>query len=96
MMCQTYTIGYYPKLDNTTSCFNGDIAGYALVGSIYQKCHNNCLACTDKSTPTVMKSSFCKIGLYLAFDNDKLLSSRGCAWILLGQWNDVQKMLHIL
>jgi hypothetical protein len=68
MMCQTCLTGYYPKSDNTTRCFNGDIAGYALVGSIYQKCHKNCQACTDSSTPTDMKCSSCKSGLYPALD----------------------------
>jgi hypothetical protein len=49
MLCKPYSCisGYYPKIDNTTSCFNGDIEGYYFDGSIYQKCYLTCLTCTN-------------------------------------------------
>jgi hypothetical protein len=57
MLCKTCKTGYYPKYDNMTSCFNGKIPGYTLVGSIYQKepdCYSPCKTCTGiPSNPSI-------------------------------------------
>jgi hypothetical protein len=44
--CLNCLSNYYNKVDNTSSCFTGNQNYYYFDGSIYQKCHANCLTCT--------------------------------------------------
>jgi hypothetical protein len=75
MECKTNScvIGYYPKEDNMTSCFKGDIFGYALEGSIYKKkieppCYSLCKTCTgypsDPKIDMMCKPGSCQDGYY--------------------------------
>jgi hypothetical protein len=49
MMCKSNSCiaNYYPKVDNMTSCFTGDILYYYFDGAIYQKCYPSCLTCNN-------------------------------------------------
>jgi hypothetical protein len=76
MLCNSNSCidGYYPKEDNMTSCYQGAVSGYTLVGSIYKKnpiCYSLCTTCTgyptDQSIDMLCKQ--CVKGYYPKEDN---------------------------
>jgi hypothetical protein len=64
MLCEANSCisWYYPKIDNITSCFEGDIEKYYFDGSIYQKCYSSCKSCD--TTPGNDDNHQCKTCLY--------------------------------
>jgi hypothetical protein len=72
MLCQPNTciFSYYPTIDNMTSCFSGDIAGYYFDGTIYQKCYSSCQTCQDiAGTYDNHQCKTCLINYYPKVDN---------------------------
>jgi hypothetical protein len=43
--CTTCKTGYYPKSDNTSSCFTGTVPQYFLSASMYMPCYPSCATC---------------------------------------------------
>jgi hypothetical protein len=57
--CTTCITNYFPKEDNLTSCFTGDIPQYCLDNNIYKKCYSTCQTCKGLGTDSDHKCSSC-------------------------------------
>jgi hypothetical protein len=62
--CSTCISNYFPKSDNMSSCFTGDIPQYSFSEGIYQKCFYLCKTCILSGTPTNNQCSSCIDGYY--------------------------------
>jgi hypothetical protein len=73
MGCTSCVDGYYPKEENPTSCFQGNIEHYFFNGSMYRKCFNLCKSCTGYPTnylsDMLCESNSCISGYYPKIDN---------------------------
>jgi hypothetical protein len=75
MLCEKNSCkpGYFPKIDNLTSCFRDIVSGYYFAGSIYQKCYSLCQSCSDyPSNPDIdmnCKLNSCVKGYFPKIDN---------------------------
>jgi hypothetical protein len=73
MMCDPNSCasGYYPKINNMTSCFNGVITGFYFDGYVYQKCFSLCKTCKGyPANPSIdMKCDTCLENYYTSADN---------------------------
>jgi hypothetical protein len=60
MLCESNSCisGYFPNVDNMTSCFTGDILYYYFDRIVYRRCHPYCLTCN--STPGTDSNNQCK------------------------------------
>jgi hypothetical protein len=72
MLCESDSCidGYFPKIDNMSSCFYGNITGYYFNGSIYQKCYSSCEICEQTpGTATNHQCKTCLTNYYPKIDN---------------------------
>jgi hypothetical protein len=68
--CKTCTAGYYPKIDNKSSCFTGTVPNYFLINGIYQMCYPSCATCTKQiGTPSNHQCTACQTDHYPKADN---------------------------
>jgi hypothetical protein len=67
--CDACIEGYYPKVDNPTSCFIDPVNNYYLKDNIYQKCYPSCLTCTTIGTDIDHKCTACETNYYPKIDN---------------------------
>jgi hypothetical protein len=73
MGCTTCVDGYYPKEENPTSCFQGNIEHYFFNGNMYRKCFSLCKSCTGYPTNYISdmlcESNSCISDYYPKIDN---------------------------
>jgi hypothetical protein len=68
--CNICLAGYYPKADNLTSCFTGNLDNYYLdANNIYQQCFTSCKSCKVKGDYTDNKCDSCLDNYYPSVDN---------------------------
>jgi hypothetical protein len=67
--CQTCISGYYPLVDNTSSCFTGPQLNYYFDVNIYRNCYSTCNTCTTAGIPTNHKCTQCITSYYPKADN---------------------------
>jgi hypothetical protein len=63
--CAKCKANYFPKVDNLTSCFTGNIDQYYLDINIYRPCYSFCKTCTIVGTDTNNQCTTCKQGYKL-------------------------------
>jgi hypothetical protein len=66
--CDTCITDYFPKSDNLTSCFTGDVPQYYFDARIYQKCFYLCKTCSLSGTPSNNQCSSCINNFYTKED----------------------------
>jgi hypothetical protein len=72
MLCQSNSCidGWYPKEENMTTCYPGDLTGYFLDPSkLLKKCNSLCETCSGTSTDNNMFCNKCIFGYYNKIDN---------------------------
>jgi hypothetical protein len=67
--CQTCLNGYYPLVDNTTSCFTGPQLNYYFDINIYRKCYSTCSACATLGNATNNQCTQCISSYYQKVDD---------------------------
>jgi hypothetical protein len=68
--CTKCIANYYPKTDNTSSCFTGNQEKYYIDGLVYQNCYPTCLTCTNiAGTSDNHQCVTCESGYYPKLDN---------------------------
>jgi hypothetical protein len=60
MFCDSCIPGFYPKSDNPTSCFTGDLNEYYLDIDVYKKCYDSCISCNVYGTANNHSCKLCK------------------------------------
>jgi hypothetical protein len=67
--CSACIDGYYPKFDNPTNCFQGQINYNYLDGNIYKSCYTTCLTCLTLGTPDNHQCTSCATNYYPKIDS---------------------------